>query len=126
MTVEVNSKGVNKKIMAHILSEEEMRKIGFTDFNKNYWYFCKLIKFPKNKKYKDFEISFEVTIPKDGSDIEINALDENFLQPYDYQYMLNKSPNFEPCLIVKRQVEEWMKYLQDKGILSGHKYDEYI
>lgn len=29
--VEVNSHGVNAKIKAHILSEEEMREIGFTN-----------------------------------------------------------------------------------------------
>lgn len=40
--------------------------------------------------------------------------------------MLDKNPKFEPCLIVKEQVEEWMKYLQDNGVLSGHVYGEYI
>lgn len=28
--------------------------------------------------------------------------------------------------IVKAQVEEWMKYLQDNGVLSGHNYGDYI
>ena len=124
MNVEVNSNGVNKSIKYNILSDEEMRAIGFTDYFKNTWYFCKMIKFPK--EYRGLDISFNVSIPKDNSYIEIDVLDEAFCQPYDYQYMLDKNPKFEPCLIVKEQVEEWMKYLQDKGVLSGHVCGEYI
>ena len=127
MNVEVNSNGVNKLIKYNILSDEEMRDIGFTDYSKDNWYFCRMIKFPKDKKeYRGFEISFSVSIPKDNSDIRIDVLDEDFCQPYDYQYMLDKTPNFEPCLIVKEQVEDWMKYLQGKGVISGHVYGEYI
>ena len=126
MSVELNSHGVNKLIKATILSDKEMRDIGFTDYSKDNWYFCRLIKFPNEKRYRRFKISFSVTIPKDNSDIQIDVLDEAFLQPYDYQYMLDKNPTFEPCLIVKEQVEEWMKYLQDNGVLSGHVHGEYI
>lgn len=126
MSVELNSHGVNKLIKTTILSDEKMREIGFTDYSKDNWYFCRIIKFPKEKRYRGFEISFSVTIPKDNSDIQIDVLDEDFLQPYDYQYMLDKNPTFKPCLIVKEQVEEWMKYLQDSGVLSGHMYGEYI
>lgn len=105
-----------------------MREIGFTDHAKDRWYFCRMLEYPKDKKgrYHGFEISFNVTIPKDGSDFSIDVLDEDFLQPYDYQYMLNSNPDFEPALITKEQVEEWMTYLQDNGVLSGHKYGEYI
>ena len=28
--------------------------------------------------------------------------------------------------IVKEQVEDWMKYLQDNKVISGHVYGEYI
>lgn len=124
--VKVNSHGVNKSIKAAILSDEKMREIGFSDYNNKNWYFCRTIRFPKTQRYRGFDVSFSVTIPKDGSDIRIDILDEDFCQPYDYQYILNEHPDFEPCLIVKEQVEEWMKYLQDKGILSGHNYGEYI
>lgn len=127
MNVELNSNGVNKLIKATILSDEKMREIGFTDYAKDSWYFCRLIKFPKEKRrYRNFEISFNVTIPKDNSDIRIDVLDEAFCQPYDYQYVLSKVPNSEACLVVKEQVEEWMKYLQDNGVLRGHIYGEYI
>lgn len=124
--VEVNSHGVNAKIKTHILSDEEMREIGFTDYSKTTWFFCRSIKFPKETRYRSFDISFSVSIPKDGSDIRIDVLDEDFCQPYDYQSMLHKNPTFKPALIVYEQVEEWMDYLQSKGVLSGHVKGEYI
>lgn len=124
MNVEVNSNGVNKLIKYNILSDEEMRAIGFTDYAKDTWYFCRMIKFTKG--HRGLDISFNVSIPKDNSDIQIDVLDEAFCQPYDYQYMLDKNPNFEPALVVKEQVEDWMKYLQDSGVISGHVYGEYI
>lgn len=122
MNVELNSNGVNKKIKAHILSDDEMREIGFTDYGKDRWYFCRVV-----QKFKyGFNITFNVDIPKDGSDIRIDILDESFAQPYDYQIMLDRNPKFEPALKVKEKVEEWMDYLQEKGVLSGHEYGEYI
>lgn len=126
MKVEVNSNGVNQLIKATILSDKEMKEIGFTDYSKDYWYFSMPIIFPNTKRYHGFNISFSISIPKDDSDIRIDVLDDNFCQPYDYQYMLNKNPTFEPCLIVKEQVEKWMKYLQDNRVISGHVYGEYI
>lgn len=124
--VEVNSNCVNAKIKAHILSDKEMREIRFTDYYEPNWCFCKPIKFPQTKRYRGFNISFSVSIPKDGSDIRIDVLDEDFCQPYDYQSMLRKNPTFEPALIVYEQVEEWMEYLQSKCVLSGHVKGEYI
>ena len=123
---ELNSHGVNKLIKATILSDEKMKEIGFTDRSKKNWYFHKSIEFPKDKRYRFFYISFSVTIPKDGSDICIDVLNEDFCQPYDYQHMLSQDPNFEPALIVNEQVEKWMQYLQDNGVLSGHNYSDYI
>lgn len=135
MSVEVNSHGVNKLIKYHILSNERMKKIGFhknyyegTDHEEPapYWYFMRSIKFPKEERWDDVEISFNVHIPKDGSDLDILVLDEDWCQPYDYQYILSKNPENECAKIVKEEVEKWMKYLQDNGVLSGHVYGEYI
>lgn len=116
--VQLNSHGINSKIKANILPDEQMRKIGFVDLNKKRWYFYKDI--------TNFEITFNVSIPKDGSDINIDVLDEDFLQPYDYQHFLYNNPSHNIALQVKEKVEEWMKYLQDNGVLEGHKYGEYI
>ena len=124
--VEVNSNCVNAKIKAHILSEKEMREIGFTDYSKDRWFFCRSITFPREPRYKGFDISFNVSIPKDGSDIRIDVLDEDFCQPYDYQRILSKNPNHPCASIVNEQAERWMEYLQSKGVLSGHVKGEYI
>ena len=126
MSIETNSHGVNKAITYTILSDEEMGKIGFTNYNEPRWFFIKSINFPKEKRYRGFDITFSVSIPKDKGDIRIDILDEDFLQPYDYQKMLKSNPYFEPCLIVKEQVEEWMKYLMECGVLHGHRYGKYI
>lgn len=124
--VEVNSHGVNAKIKAHILPYEEMKSIGFTNYYEPNWYFCRSIKFPKETRYRGFDISFNISIPKDGSDICIDVLDEDFCQPYDYQMILNRNPTFPTALIVLDQVEQYMEYLQSKGVLSGHVKGEYI
>lgn len=113
----LNSKGTNAAIKAHILSDEKMREIGFTDYMPKNWHYCKTIA---------RDITFNLTIPKDGSDIEIITLDENFCQPYDYQYMLEKTPSFQFAFQVKERVEQIMSYLQSVGVLSGHEYGDYI
>ena len=135
MKVEVNSNGTNKLIKYNILSDERMKEIGFrrnyyegTDHEEYcpYWYFSRMIQFPKEKRWKNIEITFSVHIPKDGSDLNIMVIDYDFCQPYDYQYILSESPEHECANIVKEQVEKWMKYLQDNEVLSGHTYGEYI
>lgn len=135
MDVKVNSKGTNNKITATILSDEKMKEIGFhknyyegTDHERysTYWWFTKPIKFPKEKRWKGVVIDFVVKIPKDGSDIEIITLDMDFCQPYDYQALLEKNKNNECANIVKEQVEMWMGYLHDNGVIYGHEYGEYI
>ena len=60
------------------------------------------------------------------SDIDIMILDMNFCQPFDYQHILSKNPQHEIANIVKEQVEKWMKYLHDNGVINGHEYGDYI
>lgn len=115
--VEVNSHGTNKAIKANILSDDEMRKIGFTDFNEKNWYYCKNVA---------EDTSFDVTIPKNGSDIAIDVLDENFLQPYDFQHILSVMPSLPFASKVKKAVEKQMQYLTDKGVIEGWKPGMYI
>lgn len=127
--VELNSHGVNAKIKAHIFDDAKMREFGFTDYAKDRWYFCRGINFKDVKKKKglsNIDISFSVSIPKDGSDIRIDILDEDFCQPYDYQYILKKHPEHKIANIVKEQVEYWMEKLQEEGVLEGHVRGEYI
>lgn len=133
--VETNSNCVNKKIKANILEKKDMNKVGFTgayyEGTKNeedapYWNFMRGIVFPNTPRYNGFDVTFSIKIPKDGSDIDIYVLDEDFCQPYDYQRMLqNKQPN-EAAKIVFTQVEMWMEYLRYNKIVEGHVFGEYI
>lgn len=118
----VNSHSTNAAIKAHILSDEEMYSIGFTDHDPSKWYYFRIVP----NLGKGINISFNVTIPKDGSDIEIITLDEDFLQPYDYQSILEHHPNLECALKVRDFAESQMSYLQDVGVLYGHEYGDYI
>lgn len=123
----LNAHGVNKVIKAHILADEQMKKAGFTYFKymkPPCWCYSRTLKLPE--EYKNTEITFSVDIPVDGSDIRIDVLDDDFMQPYDYQHFLESNPKNKLAKLVKKQVEEQMQRLQDTGVLSGHKYGEYI
>lgn len=133
--VKLNSHGVNTAIQYYILSDEKMKEIGFaknyyegTDHEEYspYWWFSRTIRFPRDKSWKGIEIDFDVKIPKDGSDLNIMVLDMDFCQPYDYQRILSKNPNHPCASIVNEQVEKWMEYLQEQGVLSGRVRGEYI
>lgn len=116
--MELNRHGVNTCIKAHLLPDIEMRNAGFTDWREGYWYF-----------YRDLghDISFNVTInKKDVEDLYIIVIDDEFGQPYDYQYYLQNNPDFEFAIKIKDEVEYLMEMLQGKGILSGHIKGEYI
>lgn len=82
--VKLNKNGVNAAIKAHILSDEQMREAGFSNNRNEGWYYCKSL---------GNDITFNVFIPLGGSDISIDVLDENFLQPYDYQMILETKEN---------------------------------
>lgn len=116
----------NNKFQYHILSDEKMKEIGFdknfyegTDHEEYspYWWFTKHIQFPKEKMWENIEIELEIRIPKDGSDLDIRILDSDFCQPYDYQRILKTTPDHKCANIVKEQVDKWIKYLQDNGVL---------
>ena len=124
-----NSHCVNANIKAHILSDDQMETAGFRyikSYNKNNlgeWVYIHRLDIPNSY---NIELTFDVHIPVDGSDINIQVIDEDFCQPYDYQYMLENNPNFTLALLVRECVEEQMQKLQDAGILSGHNKYDYI
>ena len=119
-TVLLNENHNNAAISVKLLDEKEMRRIGFTDFAKDRWYYCKMV----NKRC---DISFSITIPKENPENwRIDILDEAFCQPYDYQYMLSHGSKNAVALSVSEEVEKQMRYLADSGIISGHERGDYI
>lgn len=117
--VELDENGLNANIKTHILPDDKMREIGFTDADYSAWYFCKY--------WGDIDVSFNVRIEKDKpNSLRIDVLDEAFLQPYDYQYLLRRDPNFKVAKLVKSRVDKCMTYLIDNGILSGWQVGDYL
>lgn len=117
--VELNSHHVNAAIQFHELDEESMEKAGFKRISGDRWYYCRTL------HYKHLDVSFNVSKEPDD-DLNIMVLDEAFCQPYDYQYMEAQGNINEYTQATRKFVEKQMKYLQDLGILSGHKPGEYI
>lgn len=115
--VPLNSKGQNANIKANILSDEEMRKLGFTDYAKDRWYFCRRV------GGKDSDISFNITIFKKTKDIQIDVLDEMFLQPYDFQMYIG---TVTVANRVYDDVQNYMKFFMDNGVIYGYTFGDYI
>lgn len=102
----------------NILSDERMKEIGFTDYVKTKWYYSVIL---------DKDVSFNMTIDKNTPlQFSIDVLYEDFLQPYDYQYILKRNPTHEFALKIKGNVEKQMLYLMKKGIISDYKIGDYI
>ena len=116
----LNAHGVNAAIGYNVLPEDDMRALGFTDFREGYWYYCHGVSC-------DGEVTFNVTLDKDGiEDLRIDVLDEMFCQPYDYQYLLEKTPELKYAIEVQERVELEMERLQEAGVLYGHNRGDYI
>lgn len=118
---EVNEKGINKKIKANLLDDKKMRELGFFDHREGYWHLMRGVA---------EDITFGLTINKtDPNDFNINVLDDNFCQPYDYQSSLSKETYHGPspfAIKVYHNVEKIMKWLTECGVISGHVKGEYI
>ena len=77
--------GCNANIRINLLSDNLMRIARFTDYREGYWYFC------KDLRPLAHGISFNLSIKKDDpTDWRIDILDEDFCQPYDYQWMIKR------------------------------------
>lgn len=73
-------------------------------------------------------IDFFVTINvKDLNDIQIDVIDEDFGQPYDYQlYIMESEEPVRVASAVYEKVETELKKLQEAGILQGHVRGNYV
>ena len=120
--VKLNSKHVNASIDYHLLSDEEMVAVGFRlveSDSGNRWYYYKRL-------HGDIPFNVTLPVPYDQDNLGIDILDEEFLQPYDYQRMIKEDPDFYYANKIFVLVEEQMSYLRNRGILSGHEKGDYI
>lgn len=96
------------------ITEQELRGYGFTDFSNGYWYYCKILYQPS--------ISFNLDVLKsDYSKIQIDVLDDDFCQPYDYEYILSEiNKNAKVANRVKKEYDKMIaKLLKDKILLEA-------
>lgn len=107
----------NAMIQANILDDKEMHEIGFTDYSKDSWYYCRDI---------GLDISFNVSINKKTSEIKIDVLDEWFLQPFDYQAQIQDGRNDDFINNINKQVQGQMRRLMDAGVITGYRMGDYI
>lgn len=115
---EIDKNGLNKVIGYKLLSDKEMRKCGFQNCTGKRWYYSRVVA-P--------ETTLNIAIPttSDG-DFRIDVLDEDFLQPYDYQKYLMEYPKHAFAKLVKEQVEKHMIQLTNDGIITGYILGMYI
>ena len=116
----------NVAIKCNILDESIMRLARFTDYSPGRWYYCRdLVPLAKG-------ISFNISIDKENPENwRIDVLDEEFLQPYDYQSMIQRELNGEKFQgdfhwKVSEQVEYEMEHLTRLGIIDGWEKGDYI
>lgn len=113
----------NANIIFHVLDDDIMRLARFTDVTKNHWYYC--------HRLCD-DITFNVRVSKtDPNDWSIDILDENFLQPYDYQAMIQREYEGEKFPgEYHRKIDELVSYemehLYRLGIIDGWTSGDYI
>lgn len=109
----------NALIQGHVVADKEMREAGFTDHRDGIWYYCAMLSDVSG-------ISFNCTINKKTNHVEIDVLDEDWLQTYDYQSILKKDTKHHYALLVHAQVQKQMQKLQEIGVIDGYIPNDYI
>ena len=130
--VKVNSLGTNEEIKFNF-DEELLKQNGFNFIEEqNYpdtWpippHWC----YNKFFSYKSLEVTFSVNYyikPYKGSQFCIDVIDDDFGQPYDYQYYLSKNPNNNFALKVQEKVNNLMQIFLNEGLIYEYKIGDYI
>ena len=117
---DINEHGNNAAIWVYTYPAERMKELGFTNCRKGWWCLHKSL---------PYDVSFNLQIAENLSDWQIDILDEEYCQPYDYQNMIMNSktsdiPNI--ALEIKEEVDKIMEDLVDKGIIHNWKVGDYI
>ena len=115
--VPLDERGQNANIKFHILDKETMNSYGF-GYTYERWLF--------NVGITD-TISMNITISDECEGL-IDILDDDFLQPYDFQGMILDKGDKAPNLAKKVQNDVYMIMcnLSANGIISGWSIGDYI
>lgn len=113
--VPLNDRGQNSNIKFGNVSEGTLKSFGFWN-TEDSWYMVVVV-------CSEMDITFNISIVKSTKEVIIDVLDEEFLQPYDYQEMLGLN---DIANEVHHKVQECMKSLVDSGIIVGYNMGDYI
>src|SRR5690606_14613038 len=116
---DLTSKGFTKHIKLNSdITAEQLKAYGFTDYSEPTLYYCRSL---------GNDITFNFSVGKETLEItRIDVLDENFLQPYDYQQMLMSGSDNEFAQSVYHKVNSILSKMQDDGIITGFEEGMYI
>lgn len=116
---ELTSKGFTNRIkLTSDQTVESLLNYGFSNHHEPTLYFCRML---------IDEISFNINIDKKSLKIKnIDVLDEDFLQPYDYQRILMSDTNHKYARMVFDKVDVILSKLQSDGIIEGYTKGMYI
>lgn len=99
---------------------KDFKKYGFTEHHKGYLYFNRMLS-------KEYEISFSLSVRVRDMKLErVDILDENFCQPYDYQFYLEQNKNNKFALGIKKKVDDRLLDMQEKGLIEGFTVGDYV
>lgn len=126
-----NKHKTNSVLQGHVLSDDKMLAAGFDVspiFRKKRAnakeYFCyKKLVYPG---IKDPDLQMLVTVYKDSQDVNVKILD-GMGTIYDYRDIFNSSAGEnKTAMMTNMQVEFWLTYFQDKGIISGYSCGDFV
>jgi hypothetical protein len=114
--IKINEHGNNDGIKYRTLSDVHMKSLGFTEKSK-FWYL---------RKELNCGISFNLTINKYSNIGYIDILDDDILQPYNYQEVLQDINCSQFILDLHCKIQAIMLYLTTTGVIYGYKQNDYI
>ena len=121
---ELTAAGLNAKLRCRALSKTKMASHGF-ELRDDRWCYSTAIPLPQDHGRPG--ICLYIWVACDSRSWGIDVLDEDSLQPYDYQMILDGAEDPDACaMAVYEFVEAEMESLAKTGIVSGHVRGEYI
>ena len=116
---ELTSKGFTNRIkISENQTKATLLEYGFTNHNKSTLYYMEMI---------DSNTSFNLTVSVSTLEIKnIDVLNEEWLQPYDYQAEILKGEYSGKTRNVYNKVNNILSKLQKDGIIIGYEKGMYI
>lgn len=112
--VPLNARGNNVKLRGNVLDDVTMKANGFVQ-RYGRWILYEIL---GNNVSLNINVFCDVLL--------IDVFDEQFLQPYDYQWILRNNPESGIPLKIHSKVQATMKRLSDAGIIEGWVANDYI